>query len=252
MNTICAVFLCDMAYFDKFIKTCGELVTNGKYNGNICLVIGDDLINNDRLKHDMIVQNRVIIKHFADIHLDETFLHKQQSMNRPSYWNKKLFQYHKLYLFDTFFKQWDTIFYVDCGITIFSDISPILNERKPKILLAHSDAFPTYEWKLRTQFDQTEESYETLEKTYNLTQDYFQTTIMLYDTQIIEYNTFANLRKLMFKYPCSITNDQGIIALYFTQIIPVFEQIRTQNDETYFYDYLSRNWMNKYIMLKML
>jgi hypothetical protein len=58
-------------------------------------------------------------------------------------------------LFNTFFKQWKYIFYLDCGITIFRDISPILNEITENTLLAHSDAYPNYEWKLHCQFDKT-------------------------------------------------------------------------------------------------
>ena len=80
--------------------------------------------------------------------------------------------------------------------------------------------------------------------------DYFQTTIMLYDTKIITDDTYNNLLNLLIEYPISITNDQGIIALYFTNIVPVFKQIKTHNDFTYFYDYLTRNKNNKYIMLK--
>ena len=64
-----------------------------------------------------------------------------------------------------------------------------------------------------------------------------------YDTSIIDYNTYDELLKLTF--------EQGIIALYFTNIKPVFTQIKTYNETIYFYDYLSRNKNNKYIMLKM-
>ena len=67
---------------------------------------------------------------------------------------------------------------------------------------------------------------------------------------IIENNTYDNLLNLLIEYPISITNDQGIIALYFTNIKPLFKQIKTHNEILYFYDYLSRNKNNKYIMLK--
>jgi hypothetical protein len=40
-DTHCVVFLCNQAYFSKFIKTCTELVTVGNYRGAICLVIGN-------------------------------------------------------------------------------------------------------------------------------------------------------------------------------------------------------------------
>jgi hypothetical protein len=163
--------------------------------------------------------------------------------------NKK-FQWHKLHLFNTFFKQWNYIFYLDCGLTIYDDINPLINERKPNKLLAHSDAFPTYNWKLHNQFDKNSSFFSILSEKYNLNIDYCQTTIMLYDTSIIEEGTFNNLYNLMNEYPISITNDQGIIALYFTNIKPYFEQIRINNDDTYFYDYHRRHQGSKYIMLK--
>jgi hypothetical protein len=52
-----------------------------------------------------------------------------------------MFQYHKLHLFNTFFKQWDYIFYLDCGITIFSNIEPIIQECKKNILLLAENIF---------------------------------------------------------------------------------------------------------------
>jgi hypothetical protein len=146
----------------------------------------------------------------------------------------------------------DIIFYLDCGINIFSDISPMINEITENTLLAHSDAYPSYKWKLYTQFDTNNLEYFTkLNNTYNLHYDYFQTTIMLFDTNIIENDTYDNLLNLLIEYPISITNDQGIIALYFTQIQPSFKQIKTHNENIYFYDYLSRNENAEYIMLKM-
>jgi len=248
---ICVVFLCNKAYFSKFIDTCNQLITNGKYSGNICLVVGDDLHNNELLDCDTIKNNNIIIKHFPNIRFSDEFLDIQKKMDRPPHWFQKQFQFHKFHLFNTFFRQWEYIFYLDCGINIFSDISPLLNTTVENTLLAHSDAYPTYEWKLYGQFDKTNIEYFTkLDTTYNLNIDYFQSTIMLYDTKIIEDNTYDNLLKLSIEYPISRTNDQGIIALYFTNIKPLFKQIMTNNENTYFYDYLSRNNNNKYIMLK--
>ena len=85
---------------------------------------------------------------------------------------------------------------------------------------------------------------------YDLDIDYFQTCVMLYDTNIIHKDTFKNLYELIIKYPISGTNDQGIIALYFTNIEKKYEQIPIKDDNIYFYDYLPRNQNNKYIMLK--
>lgn len=249
----CVVFLCDTNYFEKFLYTCNQLINNGNYKGNICLVIGDDLNNNKLLNHPIIINNNIIIKYFPNILFSNDFLKISYEMERPSHWYQKLFQYHKLHLFNVFFKQWDYIFYLDCGITIFSDITPILNTLKENKILAHSDTYPTYEWKLYIQFDKKNNKpiFEKLNNNFNMNVDYCQTTIMLYDTKIIEENTFNDLYNLTMEYPTSIANDQGIIALYFTNIKPLWEQIPVKNDFTHFYDYLSRNPNYRYIMLKM-
>ena len=155
---VCVVFLCNKAYFNKFINTCNQLITNGKYNGNICLVIGDDLHNDQMLNCDIIKNNNIIIKYFPNISFSDHFLDIQKKMNRPPHWFQKQFQFHKFHLFNIFFKKWDYIFYLDCGINIFSDISPIINEITENTLLAHSDAYPIYEWKLHNQFDKNNKS----------------------------------------------------------------------------------------------
>ena len=251
-NKICIVFVCNKAYFDKFIYTCNLLITRGNYKGDICLVISNDLQNDNLLQHPLILQNKIQIKYFPEMNENQEFIKTQHNLKRQARWVDRLFQYHKLNLFRSFFKQWNYIFYMDCGITIFSDITPILNEAKPNKLLGHSDAYPMYEWKLSMQFDQTHELFPKLNSLYNLSIDYFQTTIMLYDTSIIEYNTYNNLHQLMLDYPISITNDQGIIALYFTSIKPCYQHLKIRNETTFFYDYLSRDKISPYIILKSL
>ena len=252
MKDVCVVLVCDKAYFNKFVYTCNQLITNGNYNGDICLVIGDDLQNDELLNSDIIKNNNVTIQYFPTMSFSSEFIDIQKKLNREPHWFQKQFQFHKFHLFTTFFKKWDYIFYLDCGISIFSDISPILNEVTENTLLAHSDAYPTYERKLQCQFDKDNIEYFTkLNQTFNkLNEDYFQTTIMLYDTKIIENDTYDNLLQLLIEYPISMSNDQGIIALYFTNIKPVFKQIKTRNEFTYFYDYLPRNYYHNYIMLK--
>ena len=252
MDKYCVVFVCNKPYFNKFIYTYNQLITNGKYKSNICLVIGDDLYNDVLLECDIIKNNNIIVKYFPNIQFTENFLKVNNTVNTDGRQITKKFQWHKLYLFDIFFKKWAYIFYIDCGMTIFSDISPILNEVTENTLLAHSDAYPSYIWKLSIQFDKSKEEYKHLNDKYNLNIDYFQTGLMLYDTKIIKENTFKELLDLTYEYPISRTNEQGIIALYFTNIKPLFKQIKIHNEYIYFYDCLSRNIHNKYIMLKII
>jgi hypothetical protein len=258
-NKCCVVFTCNKLYLDKFIFTYKCLINKGKYNGDACLIVGDDLkdiMNN----HPFIKSTKIIIKYFPDIKFDNNFMLIQNNCYREPHWCSKLFQYHKLYLFNTFFKQWDYILYLDCGIKIFDDIKPILDTRLPNTILAHSDAYPEYTRTLDTQFCKYIISfnkqlidiphYKNLKSIYGLDHNYFQTTIMLYDTNIITDTTFNDLYTLCIEYPISWTNDQGIIALYFTQIKKLWKQIPLKNDNTYFYDYLSRHPSYSYIMLK--
>jgi len=252
-KTSCIVFVCDKNYFNKFLTTCNQLLTNGQYKGDICLVIGDDLNNDKLLDNELITKNNIIIKYFPNIFFPPEFVAVNNKISSNGSNLTKKFQWHKLHLFNTFFKRWNFIFYIDCGITIFSDISPILDEAKENKLLAHSDAYPTYVWKLHVQFDKTNNDFfPKLNNRYNLNIDYFQTTMMLYDTNIIADTTFDDLYSLTLEYPISRTNDQGIISLYFSSINPLFEQIKTHNENIHFYDYLTRDKKNKYIMLKML
>jgi hypothetical protein len=250
-HDVCVVFVCNKAYFNKFIYTCNQLITNGKYNGNICLVVGDDLNNDELLNCDIIKNNNITIQYFPNISFSNDSLEINNKIITDGRNISKKFQWHKLHLFNTFFKQWNYILYLDCGINIFSDISPMINESTENTLLAHSDAYPTYKWKLHNQFDKTKIEYFTkLNSKYNLNIDYFQTTIMLYDTSIIKNDTYNDLLNLTYEYPISRTNEQGIIALYFTNIQPLFRQLKIHNGHIFFYDYLSRNKNNKYIMLK--
>lgn len=255
-QNICTVFLCNKAYLNKFFITCNQLITHGKYNGNICLVIGDDLLDDQELyNNEFIKNNDIFIKHFPDIQFPEEFFVVNNNIKTDGRHLTKRFQWHKLHLFNTFFKKWDYIFYLDCGINIYSDVSPILNEKTENVLLAHSDSYPQYEWKLSIQFDKSNNQslyyYNELNQKYNLVVDYFQTTMMLYSTQIIASDTFDKLLKLSVDYPISRTNEQGIIALYFTNIEPCFNQIKLCDETTHFYDFMSRNTNNKYIMLKL-
>ena len=53
--------------------------------------------------------------------------------------------------------------------------------------MARSDTYPNYDRNLKTQFDQTHPLFKTLEENYELSvQDYFQTGVMYFDTNIIK------------------------------------------------------------------
>lgn len=251
MTRYCTVLLTNEAFFEKMLYTL-QGILKYKHTGDICVVIGDDLKDSEKLNHPLL--NNVIVKYFPDIVFSETFINSFNSLQRPSHWKQKIFQYHKFHLFNSFFKQWDFIFYLDSGITVFSSIQPILDLAKPNKFLAHSDAYPDYIWKLDRQFIDVGNDFNALTNTYNLNIDYPQTTVMLYDTNIISNNTYTELVSLSEKYNFSLTNDQGIVALYFTCIKPCWEQIKLGDEDSWYYDYLLRPQKSnkKHILLKLL
>ena len=46
----------------------------------------------------------------------------------------------------------DRVFYVDAGMRIWKPIKPMIELDCEGVILAHTDAWPTYYWKLKTQF----------------------------------------------------------------------------------------------------
>lgn len=245
-STICAVFVCNFRYLDKFIITCTNLVEIGNYSGPIVLIVGKDLPNIDN--HPFIKEYSICVLHCNEVEFPQHIYDKIQKTNTECGKSGfKLFQYHKFHLFTPYFKQWDYIFYIDCGAKIYAPVSPILACAKPLKLLAHSDAYPDYKWKLKDQFPVNPQLVEELGKKWDLNADYFQSTIMLFDTKLIYENTFNQLYLLASKYTNSGTNDQGILNLYFADS---WEQIALGDAETYYYDFNIRYQDKPYIMTK--
>lgn len=241
MDSFCVAFVCNFRYLDKFFETCKTLIDVGEYDGPIVLIVGNDINAEALNKHPFIKGNKqILVKHYPDIvFCKEVSAKIDQTNTQCGKFGYKLFQYHKYYLFTPFFKQWRYVFYIDCGAKIYNNIAPILRTVEPNTLLAHSDAYPTYQWKLSGQF---------MEKiNMDLDIDYFQSTIMLFDTNIIEDNTFQQLYELTEKYPVSKTNDQGILNLYFQT---KWKQIVLGDETTYYYDFCVRQSEKPYIMTK--
>lgn len=250
MGSTCVVFVSDLNYLHKFVQTALTLRHEGQYKGDICLIVGDDLNEHPVLKEPVFEYLTIRVQYFPNFVIPEETLQIMARLHRPEHWFPKRFQYHKFHLFHIFFKQWKRIFYMDCGITIVGPIQPILDCWQEGVLLAHSDAYPTYEWTLKDQFVNLSPYSDRLKEHHTLSVDYPQTTILLFDSAIIQETTEQELYQLMLDYPNSVTNDQGILALYFTSIRPLWKQIPTGNESSNFYDYMNRNNGKPYIMLK--
>lgn len=239
MKDFCVILVFNKLYLSKAFNTIQQLRKVGLYDGDIVCLFSSDLKN--RLRN---VENEsTIAKYFP-----ETNLSKNKKVH-------KAFQFHKFYCFHTWFKEkYKKCFYIDVGSNIFKPIDKIINLDCSNKLLAHSDSYPEHKWKLFNQFDENSEIFKILNTTYDLNKDYFQSTIMLYDTSIIKEDTFEKLVQLANTYPISKTNDQGILNLYFNGLFGYWKQIKIKDKETYYYDFWERDGLTKdnYIMLKYL
>lgn len=251
--TTCVVFVCNLPYISKFIESCRQLVEVGKYSGPICLVISDDLVGNTMLNHPVIVDNKVIVKHFPNIEFPPWFINFIRNIERsPSLFDKAMIVLHKYHIFNVFFKQWDYILYIDTGSGFFSNIQPLLDTKLPGTLLAHSNAYPAYQIRMDVEFACISPYIDNMRAKYDLNVDYPQSTLMLYDTSIITDTTFDELYNLTLEFPISYQSEQGIMALYFVHVRKIWKQIPTGNGKTFYYDWAPR-WghpKSDYIVIK--
>ena len=121
---------------------------------------------------------------------------------------------------------------------IHNDISGILSIKPENKILARADSYPEYKNNLSSQFDKNTESFIKLKEEYDLTiNNYFQTGLLYFDTNIVNTKTKERLIKLSEEYPCTITNEQAICNLYFIFEENLYEELVAEvNDEiSYFY-----------------
>jgi hypothetical protein len=247
----CIVLMTDKNYIHKCIKTIYDIKSIGGYKGTIIILPSPDVPDS---AFDGIPN--ILIKRFDLIDIEYLLSKlKEKPFVKPNDGRhlNKTFQWHKIHLFDEYFNQWKYVFYIDAGMTIFKDINIFFELAKENTLLAHSDNYPTYEWDLSSQFDTNyPDKYQELHKRINLHRDGFQTTIMLYDTNIIEKTTKQELIKIMNEYPICRTNEQALFNIYFNGIYHLWRPINTSYKGKLLYDYIKRwNYMiYDYTMLK--
>ena len=251
------VFVANLPYFGNFITSLIQLHDVGNYQGPVILIAADDLYDTEHLNNPNIKKYNVKVINFKNIEkvlCDET---KNKLVEYYTAGGKKNFNwcfgcFNKFYLFNTYFKQFKYILYLDTGVKIYRPIWDMFSLIRKNKILAHHDDFPKYHWALSDKFRNIEPYISNLSKEFDTaTKQYFQTTIMLYDTSIIQEDTIDNIIKLVDKYPMSENGDQEYISLYFHQVMKQMEQIDIKKNENYYYyDYYQRFGINKYCMTK--
>jgi hypothetical protein len=250
-------FLATPTYLDRAFKSIRQVREVGQWTKDIVLIVPEDIVIPDvhraavdtlgiQLYHvkprDIGPVTRLWTQHSGHPHA-------RQVLNRPGL-------YLKYYIFDTFFRQWDIVFYMDAGAVIFGNLNRFTTTCEPRgWLYGHSDAYPTFVNKLNSQFafdivDKGES--DAMKEKYDLSCDYFQGTMMIYNTSIIQDDTVDRLFELTNLYPYSTNGDQGILNLYFNLERRVWKPIPTRDEHGFLYDYHARSNFHpkEYVFLK--
>lgn len=248
-DKIAAVFVFNKSYLRHFYRCCHQLVENGRFTGDIVAMIGDDLSVEE--VEMMAFEIKIHIVKFPEIDLPPHVVDVIRSLKTGDDRHlTKMFQWHKINLFRTFFRRWDYVLYLDANFNITGDIAPILDQRERGKIVAHDDDFPVFVRVLGDQFDRTSEPFQRLSRKYDTNCRYFQTGLMLFDTGLITETTFWELQDLILRYPCCGSNDQGFISLYFASIKKCWKPLTPGNGEIFYYDNFRRDKSRTYIVYK--
>ena len=225
-------------HLNKFIF---QLRQNGKFNDDLVVITNYSVFTYLIQILIMFRYKNITFLRFNNIIFSENAENSLKNLNTGSEKNRhiyKNFQWHKINLFDEKLKKWQFIFYIDINMIIHMDINPILTQLPNNKLFARADGYPEFERIFLSQFDISNKNYDILQKIYDMQyEEYFQSGILYYDTNLINSNTKKHIIDLVEKFPISLTNEQAIFNLYFHFTLNVYEQleIEFENILNYYY-----------------
>jgi hypothetical protein len=233
----------DNAYWEKTKKSILDLRSIGKWNGTIVLVTIDfdlnvnfkDLYGITEVKFP-IIEKDVLLKKIG----------KDGFSNSDKRELNKLNQWEKLHIFDSYFKQWQRVVFLDAGLRIFDDIKFLLELDYKNKILAPIDGKHYQHNKFKDQlcYDKPE-VFNYLMSQYDssiLTSNHMLNCIWIYDTNILELCDKSKLIDAMNNYPLCRTNEMGIMNLLFHFKYNLWQPfpVKASNDK-YLFDWCEAN-----------
>lgn len=246
---VCVVTYTDAGYLDRAKRTIEDIRVKGQFFGDL-IVMTDGLF---KIDPRYILRMNITVKEYPDVDVTELFSKIKEhpftdsdgrELLKPKQWNK-------LYVFDTYFKQWDFVLFVDAGLRIFDKIDFFYPQFREGAIVAMDDGHPTFTKKFNSQIQLTNlPVVDKLKKIYNIDSSYFLNCIFLFDTKLITGTTLPELINLMNEYPICKTNEMAIMNIYFHKSwIPMNIYLR---DNKILFDWTERNgnsWQS-YVSLK--
>lgn len=243
VGNIAVLLASNHMYFPRCEKTVNTLRTAGKYTGVVEYVAFD----NGALRSARTVTGITNVRPLNLVVPDTIpsitpciFLAKKRRVASTAYLHKSLVTMSPWWR--ALYRQ---ILYLDCGCKVHKPIGRLLmmSSMATRINIArfyaHSNAYPTYGWSLRNGFHKkcSTSLYAQLESEYALDIDYFQSTIMLYDTRLLK--NLSTLISLYKRFGSIADGDQNILSLYFIHMLRRWTPLPVGGPHCY-YDYLAR------------
>ncbi len=254
------VLVCDSKYLTRCLDTISSCRSIGSWEDDIVMLVDETVDTDDSFFKEHMRMLKFTTRKLPNLNSDLVYQIKRLWDNHkenPDYYPvvEKMIQYQKFHVFDTWFKQWDVVFYIDSGIQIYGDLNRMKASCDPlsSEFYAHSNGYPNYDefGSLRKQFNHnlSQSISDTLDSQYNLSVDSFQSTVMVFNTNLIEESTVLDLFTLTSIFPIANRNDQGILNLYFYKL---WKQLPLRDSHGWLYDFLERGENKKvdYLTLK--
>lgn len=216
------VTLSDVNQQSRARRTILDIRTRGEWTGDIVwLAVGFDP------SPTFTAFYRVIVRRVE--HLDTSGLldYYQQYPLRPtcdSRETKKLTQWDKFYVFDSWFLQWKRVIYLDAGLRVVDRIAHLLDVDTTGALLAPDDAAPYDTVKrfggiIEAEMERHPTIIPRLMTEYGLdilNERYFLNCMWMYDTALLHRIHLDELITTMNRYPIARCNEMTIMNLVFT------------------------------------
>ncbi|MCH9812220.1 hypothetical protein K0U07_05630 [bacterium] len=242
-DSICVIFVCDKNDTVRFRHTYEQLRRYGRYQGDVCLIATGGLCAKDV---PFFSGKNCHVVSFDQIELPSIIF---KTAIKPRAIEAQIQKFH---IFQAYFKEWDFLLYLDCGMQIHKNIDVILQGRKKGAYLAPGDLnikghIPA---KIACQFkDLGDGSYQKILNEFDMTKLFPRSGIALYDSSIIQEDSVDTLVTLLNTYPYG-WGDQGYIALYVIFLNPVWEPLVREDKNGYYYDFCPRTDKEVYVMHK--
>jgi len=229
MSTVC-VTLCDEPYFHKAIQTIRDIRTVGQWKGDLILItVGFTLAEELSKKYSIqtvsfpLVPTEKLREHYQ--------LNPLSTPTCDGREYKKCTQWEKLHVFDTYFKQWDRVIFVDAGLRILESLELFLSLEWKGRFLAPDDTWNDENKRFRCQVEtiNTPHILESLVSSYGdlLDQKYFLNCMFLFDTSLLSNTSKEEMIDIMDKYPLWRTNEMGVMNVFFTFHLKVWTPFPT-------------------------